>query len=690
MILFVAAASAATLHTCGDAPMTGCYTTLAEAVAGSVSGDTIVVASGAYADSVTIDHDLTVTVASDGTSAPFVRDLGDTKPIFSVRGPYVVAIEGLLVTCANGRFVEAEGGADVSIRDVSVLSGAVAPMGAILWADGANLDVQGSDLFGGAAGFGGQVYVHDGDLTLTGTTHRSAQATTRGGAISVRADAGSHTVKVTNALFDGLRAGQGGAIHVVGAALDVESSLFSGNSAISGGAIYAQDAAVSVSATRFQGNSASGDGGAVFIDDAIASPVVFDGVAFFDNTAENGGALSSRVHEPLKATNSAFYRNIADEGGGAIWGAEGAIGVGTSVFCGNVARDGAAVSTSGALGIANTRFVGHHGGSIVSVFPSDTVQVALSHIDAIGNSGPDGMIVAVGGDSSGTVRFTDSIVADDVRDGIGPFVIAGQAGLEARRNVFWNVGSGAWFETGDDGKGTLADPLLRGFDADVACAVDATELVVPGWVEGPGLVWPTWYGAGRDAASEGVDPDGSPADVGAVGGPLAEAAIGWVDRDGDGYPAVYDCNDDDPAQHPGLDDPPHDGHDVNCDRYSDDDVDHDDHDDVAYGGDDCDDTNPAIHPGAVDVPNNEVDENCDGDVDLDNDGWIWPLDCDDTNPAVHPGVIEDPNGLDLDCDGLTDVHAALSPAGCATPVGHPSGLAWTLALAALSARRRRR
>jgi hypothetical protein len=94
---------------------------------------------------------------------------------------------------------------------------------------------------------------------------------------------------------------------------------------------------------------------------------------------------------------------------------------------------------------------------------------------------------------------------------------------------------------------------------------------------------------------------------------------------------------------------------------------------------DCDDTNPAIHPGAPEVCDDEKDNDCDGRRDgadtecgivcdgLDNDGDGWPRagasdctfpDCNDENPAIHPGVKESgaacSDGIDNDCDGDTD------------------------------------
>jgi len=71
---------------------------------------------------------------------------------------------------------------------------------------------------------------------------------------------------------------------------------------------------------------------------------------------------------------------------------------------------------------------------------------------------------------------------------------------------------------------------------------------------------------------------------------------------------------------------------------------------------DCNDENPAIHPGAVDIPENGVDENCDGAdavvLDRDQDGFPRPLDCNDNDARVHPGAIDIPgNRVDEDCRG---------------------------------------
>ena len=123
------------------------------------------------------------------------------------------------------------------------------------------------------------------------------------------------------------------------------------------------------------------------------------------------------------------------------------------------------------------------------------------------------------------------------------------------------------------------------------------------------------------------------------------------DLEGDGYGIIDDCHDLDASIHPGAEDPPYDGVDSNCDGAPEDDLDGD-----GYGiADDCDDLDPTFHPGAPDVPYDGVDHGCDGEEDFDGDGFLVPDDCDDTDPDVFPGAIDVPyDGIDSDCAGDDD------------------------------------
>jgi len=80
--------------------------------------------------------------------------------------------------------------------------------------------------------------------------------------------------------------------------------------------------------------------------------------------------------------------------------------------------------------------------------------------------------------------------------------------------------------------------------------------------------------------------------------------------------------------------------------------------DTSDEGGDCDDDDPAIHPGATeDDCTDPVDYNCDGSVgyaDEDGDGWAACEDCDDSDGALNPDATEVCDDLDNDCDGAVD------------------------------------
>ena len=216
------------------------------------------------------------------------------------------------------------------------------------------------------------------------------------------------------------------------------------------------------------------------------------------------------------------------------------------------------------------------------------------------------------------------------------------------------------------------------------------------------LVAPASCAKGNDAPSAEVTP-ATPVDGDA--GPDAACAPCFADQvcsagacvsvdtdaDKDGVKAGVDCDDHDPAIHPGAAEICN-GKDDNCDGKIDEgfDQDNDGTPSCSVNGKpaDCDDHDPAIHPGATEVCN-EKDDNCDGKVDegfdADNDGFYAcahgtiPVDCDDTNGMIHPGATEICNGKDDDCNGKTDE----IPASLTGQLSSPVNPHWQLAGSAL-------
>ncbi len=117
---------------------------------------------------------------------------------------------------------------------------------------------------------------------------------------------------------------------------------------------------------------------------------------------------------------------------------------------------------------------------------------------------------------------------------------------------------------------------------------------------------------------------------GRIDGPEASDALTWYeDGDGDGYGTTVSVETD-------------------CDAPA----------GYALHDGDCDDADPAYHPGAAEADcTDPADYNCDGSVghaDVDGDGFAACEDCDDADADVNDDGVETCDGLDNDCDGLID------------------------------------
>ncbi len=151
-----------------------------------------------------------------------------------------------------------------------------------------------------------------------------------------------------------------------------------------------------------------------------------------------------------------------------------------------------------------------------------------------------------------------------------------------------------------------------------------------------------------------------------------------ADADGDGHLRKDDCDDHDPAVHPGATEPCScDGEDDDCNGVVDDfdcallcyppaDTDGDGFEPPA----DCNDSDPMINPMAQEpCACDTVDQNCSGDPqdftcdlicydDNDGDGFGTDTDCDDDNGSINPGAPEncECDSVDQNCNSsVTDI-----------------------------------
>ena len=600
---------------------------------------------------------------------------------------------------------------DVTLVDANLTSGVAEQQGGLVYSSFSTFSATGGSWSDGASQVGGALFLTTaiGDLTDITLSESSA----------FEADEGD----------DPNGAGRGGLVASLSSSLTVSGGEWSGGlSGDDGGGGWITGGPATFDGTEFSDNETDDKGGALWITGS--SPVSISGALFENNSAGDGGAIHHDSSETLTVSDSAFVENVTDGRGGAIdmtrrrvldlidvgfWGNEADSGGALSVrrdgllsatrtqFCGNLAVDqGGGVRLDGddvSARFVNSTWadnVASAGGGLWS--NSDGGETSLDHVTFRANDATTGSALYLARITTG---LSNGIIAEQTTGS----AVHTSNGAQAR------IGYVNWWENlaGNTG-GQLSDADLGGtnsyLDPEFQGPIDVTDCERSVWVE---YTSPT-IDAGSANDSDG-DPDDTipssaiPVDLGALGGRGASPAP-WADVDDDGWPAMWDCDDELATTFPGADELCN-GLDDDCDGDVDEDavdqtVSYADADGDGFGdaetetvacgevepgrvevAGDCNDEEDSIFPGADEICDG-LDQDCDDSIDEDaldatrtffdgdgddfgdeaivelacgdpSEGYVLvPGDCDDALDTVYPFAPELCDGISNDCDDAID------------------------------------
>ncbi len=687
-------------------------------------------------------------------SSSFSSNGGTTAGTNTVKGAVIYANEGVDLSITNSYFdgnFAYQGGVIAALNDVEMtISDSEFVSNSVLSRGGVILFYPSSSTSAGeliitnsiftsntvytqsnVGSSGGAIYVTGAtDVQITGSTFQNNSSKLDGGVAYLHGLAG--TAVIENCIFENNSAdGYGGTLHgrsdgsLEQTHFDISGSQFSGGDSQRSGGFIAlgtpqstdqSHVSLSVVGSRFDGaeadNSQDGLGGAISIYSNSSHSVNIESSHFLENRAElAGGALYINGVDALNVVASSFLSNETegasstyDRFGGAIF-ADGlsSVLISNSLFGGNLVDQGnSSDGIGGALylqltsevNLYNNIFAENQSTSKGGAIALDSVDEAeILNNNILNTTATDGAIwltsVAAGDfinnavvDSSATALVSDTVLTATHNDWYNNT-------LNASGSTSIVIGTDNNMSETPEFTSYTADGVFDNDDYALQC----TSLLIDA-------------GLYSDSSSGAcTSNDILVADIGAFGG------THFIDLDGDGYSALFDCEDD-PLNNglfafPGaaelestacMLDADEDGYgDMNvsgnivagtdCDDSNDDafpgaaeeesaiqcmlDADSDGYgaeapaNSAIAGGDDCDDGASSINPGAVEDPSNSIDENCDGSlsvVDSDGDGYSAGSDCDDSNPDINSAADEVCDGVDNNCDSLVDESTAIDAA----------------------------
>lgn len=406
---------------------------ITQAVAEAGAGATVWICSGTYAESVTIDKDLTVL----GLGAVTVDPAGAGPGFDVVSG--TVSLTDLTVVHGsgspngpapgNGGGVNAyEATGPVALTRISV-SDSTAELGGAVVIGAAGGTVSDCVFENNVSGTHGGALFTIGDTEVSGTTLRRNTAGGYGGGVGLGEDA---EVVLRDSVIEGNDATNGGGLFTFeGAAIELTGTVVRDNVASdSGGGLYLW--AAEVVGGEVSGNAAGGQGGGVY---------VYDGSTLTDltvagNQAENGGGLS--VQGTVGLSGVSVDGNTAADSGGGAW-----------LFEATVTATDTTVSHNHA---------GARAGGLL------LVNSALTGGDVVENDASDGAGIYLSGSGGGPSQLTDVVVSDNEASNSGAGIFAAAdfslEAVDASRNVSADRGGGlyATFSV----TGTIDDGSLYG------------------------------------------------------------------------------------------------------------------------------------------------------------------------------------------------------------------------------------
>ncbi len=375
------------------------------------------------------------------------------------------------------------------------------------------------------SGHGGAIWETCATTFISGTTFITNTATASNAAGGALYIPGGTNIEIHNSIFQDNRAGRGGAVAHVAAAvvLNIDSTQFISNQSLTsnatgGGALHLNSGATAwMTNTDFIQNSSVDHGGAIFYINS-SKTITLTNVDFYTNTAANGGG-AMRQDGLLKMTGGIFQGNRSTDGAGVAGDrvdldgvtfknntATGASGAGLNLggpaiinncsFTGNVAATvGGAFNTYSSATISNSTFfsnIAGTGGGAVEIFNAQPLTLTNSYFES-NSSLKGGALFLVG---PATIVNTDfySNTATSTSDSTGGGgAIAGGAGVtvidsDFKYNATNVLGTGLFINgavnvTGgvfEGNRGNLAHALGTESSGATILAINASPVTISG------------------------------------------------------------------------------------------------------------------------------------------------------------------------------------------------------------------